>query len=101
MRRRGAAGIGGSRLRPGIDGWVDDEIAFAQPWRVNLAAVRQPAAIWHGDEDRIVALANARLLAARIPDAELFVVQGQGHPSLIFRQVEPTIDWISQHFGSE
>ena len=101
MRRRGAAGIGGSRLRPGIDGWVDDEFAFAQPWRVNLAAVRQPAAIWHGDEDRIVAPANARLLAARIPDAELFVVQGQGHPSLIFRQVEPTIDWISQHVGSE
>ena len=87
-------------LRPGIDGWVDDEIAFAQPWRVDLADVRQPAAIWHGDEDRIIAPAKARLLAARIPGAELFVVQGQGHPSLIFRQVEPTIDWISQHVGS-
>jgi hypothetical protein len=45
-------------LRPGIDGWVDDEIAFAQPWRVDLADVRQPAAIWHGDEDRIVAPAT-------------------------------------------
>jgi pimeloyl-ACP methyl ester carboxylesterase len=87
-------------LRPGIEGWVDDQIAWAQPWGIDVAAVRQPAAIWHGEEDRMKTPADARLLAAQIPHAVLFMVEGQGHPSLIYRHVEPTMDWISQHVAS-
>ena len=33
----------------------------------------------HGERDRLVPLAASRLLAARIPDAELAVVPGTGH----------------------
>ena len=49
----------------GIEGWVDDQIAWAQPWGVELAAVRQPAAIWHGEEDRMKTPASAACVCIR------------------------------------
>ena len=36
-----------------------------------------------GDDDPSVPLRNARLLAARLPDARLHVVQGGGHLFLL------------------
>src|SRR5690349_20428750 len=87
-------------LRPGVDGWVDDHIANVQPWGIELSAVRQPTAIWHGEEDRLCTPPNARSLAAGISQAELYMVEGQGHTSLIVCRVEPTMDWIAQRVRS-
>jgi poly(3-hydroxyoctanoate) depolymerase len=36
-----------------------------------------------GDDDPVIPLANARLLAHRIPDAQLHVVRGGGHLFLL------------------
>ncbi len=44
-----------------------------------LARLDLPALILHGSADRVVPVANARLLAASIPGAELVVYQGVGH----------------------
>ncbi|AEH36172.1 alpha/beta fold hydrolase [Halopiger xanaduensis] len=44
-----------------------------------LASVRVPTLIMHGTDDRVVPPANARLLAERIPDAELEHVDGGSH----------------------
>jgi pimeloyl-ACP methyl ester carboxylesterase len=82
-------------LRPGIEGWLDDEISSVHPWGFDLGAIRQPVAIWHGDQDRIIEPAHAHRLAAQIPRAEVFIVEGHGHPSLILRHVEPVMDWIA------
>lgn len=42
-----------------------------------------------GDDDRLVPVANARLLARRIPDARLHVVRGGGHLFLVDDPEEP------------
>jgi len=48
-----------------------------------LHRVRAPTLVIAGDDDPIVPLANARLLARLVPDAELHVVPGGGHLLLI------------------
>jgi pimeloyl-ACP methyl ester carboxylesterase len=44
-----------------------------------LGALELPAAVVHGDADRIVPLRAARLLAERIPGGELVQLRDQGH----------------------
>jgi poly(3-hydroxyoctanoate) depolymerase len=50
------------------------------PW---LKRLGQPALVVAGEQDPSVPLRNARMLAARIPDARLHVVHGGGHLFLL------------------
>jgi poly(3-hydroxyalkanoate) depolymerase len=54
------------------------------PW---LGALRQTTLVMHGNDDPIVPLTNAKILAARIRDASLHVID-DGHLFLITRAVE-------------
>ncbi|MGF6981143.1 poly(3-hydroxyalkanoate) depolymerase [Paraburkholderia atlantica] len=54
------------------------------PW---LGALRQKTLIMHGNDDPIVPLTNAKILAARIPNATLYVID-DGHLFLIARASE-------------
>jgi len=56
-----------------IGGWT------SLPW---LGSLRQPTLVLAGDDDPIVPLANGRILARRIPNARLHVVDG-GHLFLL------------------
>ena len=51
------------------------------PW---LGSLRQPTLVMHGSDDPIVPLTNARILAARIRNATLYVID-DGHLFLISR----------------
>jgi poly(3-hydroxyalkanoate) depolymerase len=53
-----------------IAGWT------SLPW---LHRLRQPTLVLAGDDDPIVPLANGRILARLIPDAQLHVIRGGGH----------------------
>ncbi len=55
------------------------------PWLHRLA---QRTLVLSGDDDPIIPLVNARLLASRIPRAELRVVPGGGHLFLLTRAAE-------------
>jgi pimeloyl-ACP methyl ester carboxylesterase len=44
-----------------------------------LSAIRAPVLILHGSEDRLVDVANAARLAAKLGDAEVVVLEGAGH----------------------
>jgi pimeloyl-ACP methyl ester carboxylesterase len=44
-----------------------------------LALVTVPTLVLHGTDDRMVAPANAEVLATRIPNAELAWIEGAGH----------------------
>ncbi len=48
-----------------------------------LGRVQAPTLVMHGGEDTFSPLANARLLAERIPDAELAVIPGTGHAFIL------------------
>ena len=48
-----------------------------------LGRIQAPTLVMHGGEDTFAPIANAELLADRIPDAELCVVDGTGHAFIL------------------
>jgi pimeloyl-ACP methyl ester carboxylesterase len=44
-----------------------------------LADLQLPSLVLHGDQDPVAPVANARMLAERLPDAALEIVSGAGH----------------------
>jgi len=69
-------------VRLGVDGWVDDDLAFVRPWGFSLSEITTPVAIWQGSADLMVPFAHGQWLAAHVPDADMHLVDGQGHLSV-------------------
>lgn len=67
----------------GIDGWVDDDLAFAKPWGFSVDEVQVPVAVWQGREDRMVPYSHGEWLAAHIPNARAHLFEDEGHISLV------------------
>jgi pimeloyl-ACP methyl ester carboxylesterase len=65
-----------------MDGQLDDNLAFAQPWGFALAEVAVPTLLWQGSADRMVPLGHGRWLAARIPGVVAHLEDGEGHLSI-------------------
>ena len=63
-------------------GWLDDDLAFVQPFGFDLAKVTKPVLVWQGDDDFMVPKAHSEWLAKHIPTAKLNFVPGHGHISL-------------------
>lgn len=57
--------------------------SFFHDTHTRLARIAAPTLVLHGGEDRLIPVANARVLAARIPDATLRVLTGTGHAYLL------------------
>jgi pimeloyl-ACP methyl ester carboxylesterase len=65
-------------LAPGVDGWVDDGLAFTKPWGFAVDSIRVPVRLTYGRADTLVPAAHGDWLAAHIPGAEA-VVNEAGH----------------------
>ena len=50
---------------------------------VEVERIDVPALVVHGELDRVVPVANGRLLAARMPRAELVVLPSHGHAPML------------------
>jgi poly(3-hydroxyoctanoate) depolymerase len=75
--------------RPSMRGYLGQLYAISGwtslPW---LRTLPQPTLVLAGDDDPIVPLVNARILARCIPNARLHVVSGGGHLFLLERPAE-------------
>ena len=65
-------------LAPGVDGWVDDALAFTRPWGFDVGSIRVPVYVDYGREDTLVPAAHGDWLAAHIPGATVVVLDA-GH----------------------
>ena len=63
-------------------GWLDDDLAFVQPFGFDLSKIDKPVLVWQGDDDFMVPRAHSQWLAEKIPTAKLNFVPGHGHISL-------------------
>ena len=62
------------------DAWLRQAQAVATfDTSTRLGAIAAPTLILHGDADRVVPVQNARLLAERLPHADLRILSGGGH----------------------
>lgn len=71
----------GEALRTGVDGWLDDLLAFVKPWGFDLDEITTPIMIWHGSEDRLNPISHGRWLGGHVPGATPHLLEGQGHLS--------------------
>jgi pimeloyl-ACP methyl ester carboxylesterase len=111
---RHAATLYGGELLNGADGAVEhaamarapsalsyvQQLAAAQyftslPWLWRLTC---PALVMVGDDDPLMRVVNARVLARFLPDAELKIIPGGGHLFGILRP-QMTADMISEFLG--
>ena len=67
----------------GFDGMIEDDLGTMAPWGFDLAQIAVPTLIMHGTEDRMVPSSHAEWLAAHCPTAELRLVPGEGHVSVL------------------
>ena len=85
-------------MHQGVIGWRDDTLAQVQPWGFDLDQIRVPVSIWHGADDRNVGTEHAEWLSQHIPGAQLHIIEGEGHVSLILR-IDEVLDDLLQRAG--
>ena len=79
-------------LRIGVDGWLEDDIAFVEPWGFDLDEIAVPTMLWQGSADLMVPCAHGRWLAAHLPDPSVHLVDGDGHLSIAVGAMERMLD---------
>jgi pimeloyl-ACP methyl ester carboxylesterase len=86
-------------LSTGIDGWLDDDLAFVKPWGFDLAEITVPVSIWQGAHDRMVPFAHGEWLAAHVPGARVHLYDDEGHISLV-GQLPRILDDLASRAGA-
>ena len=84
-------------VAPGVDGWLDDDLAFTQPWGYDLAEVAVPTYLWQGTEDMMVPFAHGEWLAAHVPGVTAHLERGEGHVSMGLGALDSMLDELTAH----
>lgn len=83
----------------GLDGWIDDDLAFTLPWGFDVAEIGVPVSVWQGDQDMMVPLAHGRWLASNVGGANAHLLDGEGHISLGENRLGDILDDLIQMSG--
>ena len=89
----------GPAMEDGPGPLIDDDLAAVAPWGFDLAGITAPVLVVHGEADRMIPAAHARLLAAACPTAELRVLPGEGHVSVLAAEGPAVLTWLAGHAG--
>jgi pimeloyl-ACP methyl ester carboxylesterase len=80
--------------RTGVDGWLDDDLAFVAPWGFDLSALDAvPIALWQGERDLMVPFSHGQWFAAHLPaSVRVHLVSGEGHLSIAVGALDAMLD---------
>jgi pimeloyl-ACP methyl ester carboxylesterase len=94
----------GSRLEPaplGFEGYADDRIADKPGWvDFDVSTISCPVIVLHGSEDILCDPKQARHTAKLVPGAELCIVDGLGHFSIVKQTVPALVDLLAPTSGA-
>ena len=79
-------------LATGVDGWLDDDLAFVTPWGFELDAISVPTFLWHGSEDLFVPFSHGQWLAEHVPGVAAHLLPGEGHLSIGVGTLDAMLD---------
>jgi len=80
-------------LADGLDGWLDDDLAFVCPWGFDLEEIRVPVLLLHGVQDAFVPVSHGHWLGSRIPGVDARILEDEGHLSL-YARVPEVHEWL-------
>jgi pimeloyl-ACP methyl ester carboxylesterase len=83
-------------VRAGVDGWLDDDLAFARPWGFSLEEISVPTMIWQGTADLMVPFSHGQWLASRLPAARAHLEEGEGHLSIGLGALDRMLDELTE-----
>jgi pimeloyl-ACP methyl ester carboxylesterase len=83
-------------LRPGYDGWLDDDLAFVHPWGFTPASITVPVMLLQGRQDLMVPFAHGEWLGRSIPGVTAEFSEKDGHVSL-HSQLGRVHAWLLEH----
>ena len=72
-------------FRQGTRGAALDWTLEARPWGFSLQEIRMPVNIWHGEDDKLLSIEQARIQAKAIPDARVKFYPNEGHTLFVNR----------------
>jgi pimeloyl-ACP methyl ester carboxylesterase len=82
-------------LAPGIDGWLDDDLAFVKAWGFDVASIDVPVSIWQGGDDLMVPGGHGRWLAEHVAGAEAQLLPEEGHLTLFANRIGDIQAWLA------
>lgn len=88
-------------LSSGVDGWVDDDLAFIGPWGFELDEITVPTSLWQGSDDLMVPFAHGQWLASHVPSANVHLVDGEGHLSIALGAMDQMLDELTRAAGAD
>ncbi len=88
-------------LRPGVDGWLDDDLAFTKPWSFTLSEITIPTMLWQGSVDLMVPFAHGQWLSSQLPGVSAQLEQGEGHLSLGLGALDRMLDELVMAVGPD
>jgi len=82
-------------LAPGVEGWVDDDLAFVRPWGFDPQAIAVPLLVWQGAHDLMVPPAHGRWLHEHLR-ADGGILPDEGHLTLFGHRIGDIHAWLSE-----
>jgi pimeloyl-ACP methyl ester carboxylesterase len=82
-------------MRQGTAGCLQDYRVFGDPWGFALEEVAAPVHIWEGAEDHTGPPSYRDLLLRHLPRADLTIVPGEGHLSLLPHQARAILSRLT------
>jgi len=79
-------------VRPGVEGWLEDDIAFTRSWGFGLEEISVPTMIWQGSADLMVPFSHGQWLASQLPGASAHLEEGEGHLSVWLGALDRMLD---------
>ena len=87
-------------MAPGIEGLLDDFESDADDWGINLGSITKPVALFQGSDDRFCTPAHGHFLHDNLGNAELILIEGQGHLSIVYDHADDMVSKALTYFSS-
>lgn len=95
--------VAAAGVASGPDALIDDDLAYVQPWGVDLGQISAPTLLVHGADDRVVPASHSRWLAQAVPGAVHWQLAGEGHISTLAddeRGAAAAVRWVGEHLAA-
>ncbi|HEX6683335.1 MAG TPA: alpha/beta hydrolase [Candidatus Limnocylindrales bacterium] len=85
--------VAGAGADGGRAGLIDDDLAYVSPWGCDPRGITAPILLLHGTADGIIPSSHGEWLAASCPAAQLRLMPGEGHISVLTGAKE-ALGWL-------